>query len=217
MHAPLSHACMHHSATHARTIQPRMHCMHAPLGHACMHHSAMHACTTQPCVHAPLSHARMHHSAMHACPVCILHSVRHACTPTRARLPCTPCRQTCHVSPADKLDREDSTLLHDGDIGVGHAEHRVGHNVRGFAEPPGAGLVEDLALEGHVGQQAVKGTLSVRGHDGDPVTQVVRVAYLALPRERGRGSSAGWGRGGGARGGVGRSSLAGPGRRAACW
>lgn len=59
-------------------------------------------------------------------------------------------------------------------------QQRVGHQVRRLLHPPGAGLVEDLALEGDGRQQAVKGRLPVGGHNHQLIPQVVRVAHLAL-------------------------------------
>ena len=59
-------------------------------------------------------------------------------------------------------------------------QQRVLHNVLGLRHPPGRGLVEHLALEGHRSQQAVKGALAVGGHDDQLVAQVVSVAHLAL-------------------------------------
>jgi len=43
-------------------------------------------------------------------------------------------------------------LAHDGDVGVRGGQPRVGHDVLGVVEPPGAGLVQHGALEGDVAE-----------------------------------------------------------------
>jgi len=55
----------------------------------------------------------------------------------------TPAR-TCHEAAAYKLNWEDLALLHDRHVWVGHAQYRVGDNVGGVLEPPGACLVQHL-------------------------------------------------------------------------
>lgn len=70
--------------------------------------------------------------------------------------------------------------LHQRDVGVRSSNHGVWNNVLGLLEPPRAGLVQDLALEWHRCQKAVKGALAVRGDNHNFIVQDVRISNFPL-------------------------------------
>jgi hypothetical protein len=79
-----------------------------------------------------------------------------------------------------KKDENSRALFHDGDVGVRGGQQRIAHNVRGVFHPPGCGLVEDLALEGDGGEEPIERRLPISRDDHDAITEIVRVAHLAL-------------------------------------
>ena len=67
----------------------------------------------------------------------------------------------------------------DEDVGIWHVHEVVGHHVRGAPEPGGGEPVEQLALEGHGGEDAVERGEAVRGDELQAVPGAVRVPHLA--------------------------------------
>ena len=65
---------------------------------------------------------------------------------------------TCQVAPHNKLHRKHAAAPHDGDVGVGHCQQRIGRNMLRAVHPPCACLVQHLTL--HAAQALSAGRLT---------------------------------------------------------